>query len=283
LCWRQRGDRTESRSKDLAVAMANTGAKLASEKKGRAEAADAAAGAAADAAASRSGDTAAHGASTAVDQGAGPPFATRPTAESTPSNHGSPAPLSASTARGRQREAAGVTTAAATAGAATLLKPLAISRVVVDFRRLEELVLPNCGLGPCEAGLIAALLAHWSTPPAAAHAARAAPGAYAASVTPGGGGLTLRVLVLRSNPLGAVGVSALARAMAGLPLLQQPAGNGGGGGEGDDVSLSSSVARCDEAEGGPGLGLDPSLNGRRSLVAKVQEPCLTSYAVLGSS
>jgi hypothetical protein len=97
-----------------------------------------------------------------------------------------------------------------------------VSLVPVDLRVVVELHLPCCGLGPCEAGLLAGLLAHDWGPRSSPGRARAA----AASLPPPGGS-SLQLLGLAGNPLGPAGCALLARAVAGKPL-RYPFTSGGG-------------------------------------------------------
>jgi hypothetical protein len=102
------------------------------------------------------------------------------------------------------------------------LEQVSVSLVPVDLRVVVELHLPCCGLGPCEAGLLAGLLAHDWSPRSKPGRARAA----AASLPPPGGS-SLQLLGLAGNPLGPAGCALLARAVAGKPL-RYPFTNGGG-------------------------------------------------------
>lgn len=105
-----------------------------------------------------------------------------------------------------------------------------MSLIPVDFRVVVELHLPRCGLGPCEAGLLAGLLAHDWGPSAS-----------------GGAGATLQLLCLAGNPFGPAGCAAVARAVAGKPLRYPLSGGGGysGGGvlhpRGGAAALPNSV------------------------------------------
>jgi uncharacterized membrane protein YgcG len=131
---------------------------------------------------------------------------------------------------------------------ANVTQQVSISLVPVDFRVVVELHLPRSNLGPLEAGLLAGLLSHiWNTDKqysdgeaSVSRPASASPQSYddisgnngSMSRSSNSGGMSLKVLCLAGNPLGPVGTTCLARAVAGLPLRYPFTGGGGYSGGG---------------------------------------------------